>query len=213
MTSTVLNVIILIVNVILWLFFFVKYKKTFSPENILHSISEEVDKLLIEIDKTADRDLTLLEDKKNSLKALIDEADKRIQLAISEEHKVELSKKGTRKINAATKTAAVAYQRSKPRPAENTNAEELTYIPEDHSKAKTADVMETRTVQTMTAAEMAQSELPFEVTVSEDFVKTEKTLPQKVIELWRQNLDAEYIAEKLGVTHEAVHMIIDMYGV
>lgn len=202
MTSTVLNIIILIVNVILWLFFFVKYKRVFSPENILHSISEEVDKLLIEIDKTADRDLSLLEDKKNSLKALIDEADKRIQLAISEEHKAELSQKGTRRINAATKKAASAYQRAKPQPAENTNAEELTYRPEEHQK----------TVEPSVSVSSVQTELPFEVTVSEDFVQTEKTLQQKVIELWQKNLDTEFIAEKLNVTHEAVQMIVDLYG-
>lgn len=210
MTSTVLNIIILVINVILWLFFFVKYKRAFSPENILHSISEEVDKLLIEIDKTADRDLTLLEDKKNSLKALIDEADKRIQLAISEEHKAELSQKGTKRINAATKKAVSAYQRAKPQPAENTNAEELTYRPEEHKKSVEPQVIHSNPVQE--SQNTVQTELPFEVTVSDDFVTTEKTLQQKVIELWRQNLDSEYIAEKLNVTHEEVQMIVDLYG-
>ena len=205
MSSTVLNTIILFVNVVLWIFFFIKYKRAFSPDNILHSISEEVDKLLIEIDKTADRDLTLLEDKKNSLKALIDEADKRIQLAVSEERKAELTARGSKVLNAATKNAISAYQKAKPMPAQNTNADELTYHPEEHTAKKT-------TVQSQPAPVSAQSELPFEVTVSDDFVKTEKTLQQKVIELWRQNLDTEFIAEKLSVTYDEVQMIVDLYG-
>lgn len=205
MSSTVLNTVILFINIVLWVFFFVKYKKAFSPQNLLHSISEEVDKLLIEIDNTADRDLTLLEDKKNSLKALIDEADKRIQLAVSEERKAELSKKGTTAINAVTKNAASAYQKAKPRPAQNTNADELTYHPEDHiNKKKPA------AIQNIPGT--VQSELPFEVTVSDDFVQSEKSLQQKVIELWRQNLDTEFIADKLKVSYAEVQMIVDIYG-
>lgn len=222
MSSTALNIIILTVNVVLWLFFFIKYKKAFSPENILHSISEEVDKLLIEIDKSADRDLTLIEERTNNLRAMIDEADKRIQLAISEEHKAELSQKGAKKLNAATRTAANAYQRAKPRPAQNTNADELTYRPEEHAaKAAAASVTESQfqdaaqygvSAQTQSARQSVQSELPFEVTVSNDFVRTEKTLQQQVIELWRQNMDTEFIAEKLNVSYAEVQMIVDIYG-
>lgn len=225
MSSTALNIIILTVNIVLWLFFYIKYKRTFSPENILSSISEEVDKLLIEIDKSADRDLTLIEERTNNLRAMIDEADKRIQLAVSEEHKAELSHKGTKKINAATRNAASAYQRAKPQPAVNTNAEELTYRPEEHAARKALETEEPE-MQTVTltkplsqyqpaAAQPAevQTELPFDVTVSDDFVQTEKTLQQKVIELWRQNLDTEFIAEKLSVSYTEVQTIIDFYGV
>lgn len=219
MSSTTLNILILVINVILWLFFFIKYKKTFSPDTILHSISDEVDKLLIEIDKSADRDLTLIEERTNNLRAMIDEADRRIQLAITEEHKAELSHKGTRKINAATRTAANAYQKAKTGPAQNTNAEELTYRPEEHVASQIPDATP---LQNITASvpvhtvrsenTTVQTELPFEVTVSEDFVKTEKTFQQKVIELWRQGLDTAFIAEKLSVSYAEVQMIVDIYG-
>lgn len=218
MSSTVLNCVILFVNIVLWLFFFIKYKKYFSPENILHSISEEVDKLLIEIDKSADRDLTLIEERTNNLRAMIDEADRRIQLAISEENKAALSHKGTKKINAATRTAVNAYQKAKPQPAQNTNAEELTYRPEEHVR-KPQEIVSFENEESLMNVKQdnnpqttVQTELPFEVTVSEDFVKTEKTFRQQVIELWRQGLDTEYIAEKLSVSYAEVQMIVDIYG-
>lgn len=192
----------------------------------MHAISDEVDKLLIEIDKSADRDLTLIEERTNNLRAMIDEADKRIQLAISEEHKAELSHKGTQKINAATRTAATAYQKAKPRPAQNTNAEELTYKPEEHAARTQTDIESAFEGMTdhgnsstgTTIPEphhvnvSVQTELPFEVSVSEDFVQTEKTFRQKVIELWRQGLDTEFIAEKLSVSYAEVQMIVDIYG-
>ncbi len=219
MSSTALNIIILVINVILWLIFFIKYKKTFSPENILHSISDEVDKLLIEIDKSADRDLTLIEERTNNLRAMIEEADKRIQLAITEEHKAELSHKGTRKINAATRTAANAYQKAKTGPAQNTNADEFTYRPEEHLNTQNSEDLLKVPVQSVPEVNNVrqntmnvQSELPFEVTVSDDFVKTEKTFQQKVIEMWRQGLDTSFIAEKLSVSYAEVQMIVDIYG-
>lgn len=216
MSSTALNIIILTINIILWLFFFIRYKKVFSPENILHSISDEVDKLLIEIDKSADRDLTLIEERTNNLRAMIDEADKRIQLAISEEHKAELGAAGTKKLNAATKKAASAYQKAKPRPAENTNAEEFTYRPEEHIVQQSApeNIMPElqKSVPSGRPAQNVQTELPFEVTVSNDFVQTEKTFQQKVIEMWRQGLDTEFIAEKLSVSYAEVQTIVDIFG-
>lgn len=228
MSSTTLNIIILTVNIILWIFFFIKFKKTYSPDNILHSISEEVDKLLIEINKSTDNDLTLLEQSKKQLQDLIDEADKRIQLAISEEHKAELSQTGAKKINAATRTAVNAYQKAKPRPAQNTNAEELTYIPEEHVKkyqeqetgfdftlepeAAPALQMDQPDKTVNSSGKTVQTELPFELTVSDDFVKTEKTFQQKVIELWRQGLDTQFIADKLSVSYAEVQMIVDIYG-
>lgn len=211
MSSTVLNVIILTINVILWLFFYIRYKKIFSPENILHSIRDEVDKLLIEIDKSADMDLTLIEERTNNLRAMIDEADKRIQLAISEEHKAEMGQKGNKKINAETRKALTAYQKAKPRPAENTNADELTYKPEEHIAQSAVEPVEPVIHQHQTAS-VAQTELPFELSVSQDFVQNEKTFQQQVIDLWRQGLDTEFIAEKLKVSYDEVQMIVDIYG-
>ena len=49
MASIIIVIIIGIVNISLWVYFYVKFKKTFSPDGILTNISREVDKLLIEI--------------------------------------------------------------------------------------------------------------------------------------------------------------------
>ena len=77
----------MIINLILWLSFYIKFKKTFSPKKILENIASEVDKLLIEIDKTTDRDLSLLESKIQTLREVISYADKRILMAEKEESK------------------------------------------------------------------------------------------------------------------------------
>ena len=48
-------VVFILLNLILWLFFYFKFKKTYSPKKVLENIASEVDKLLIEINNTTDR--------------------------------------------------------------------------------------------------------------------------------------------------------------
>ena len=47
-------VVFTLLNLILWLFFYFKFKKTYSPKKVLENIASEVDKLLIEINNTTD---------------------------------------------------------------------------------------------------------------------------------------------------------------
>ena len=86
----VLVVITSFVNLILWLFFFFYFKKRFSSQQILENIRQEVEKLIIEIDRVTDQDLSLVEDKMNALKELLEEADKHIK-NVKKEQRKELS--------------------------------------------------------------------------------------------------------------------------
>jgi hypothetical protein len=87
MNSIVIVIIICCLNILLWLFFFIQFKKKYSPKNVLAKIKQEVDKLLVEINRETDRDISLLEARIRGLKTLMDEADRRIALAEQEEKK------------------------------------------------------------------------------------------------------------------------------
>ena len=58
----------------------------------LGNIKQEVDKILIEIDKVTDRDLSMVENRIRTLREVIDLADKRIILAEKELQKREKQK-------------------------------------------------------------------------------------------------------------------------
>ena len=75
---------ILIINIILWIYFFYKFKKTYSPDKVLKSIRRELDKLFQEIVREAENDVTIIEGRIKGLKALIAEADERILRAENE---------------------------------------------------------------------------------------------------------------------------------
>ena len=84
MESVYFSATILIINIILWLYFYYKFKKTYSPEKVLKSIRKEVDKLFKEIIRETEEDVSIIEGRINGLKALIAEADERILRAENE---------------------------------------------------------------------------------------------------------------------------------
>ena len=70
-----------------------KLKQSVDPKAILESIREEVDRIIVELNSTTDRNITLLEDKVQSLTALLEQADKKIGILRREIEKHELGAK------------------------------------------------------------------------------------------------------------------------
>jgi Na+/phosphate symporter len=67
--------------------------KSLDPRAVLESIREEVDRIIVELNSTTDRNITLLEDKVQSLTTLIEQADKKIGILRREIEKHELADK------------------------------------------------------------------------------------------------------------------------
>lgn len=93
MEGVYFSAVILIINVILWLYFYSKFKKTYSPEKVLKTIRKELDKLFTEIVREAEADVSVVEDRIKGLKALLAEADERISRAESEVAKLNSEKR------------------------------------------------------------------------------------------------------------------------
>jgi hypothetical protein len=67
--------------------------KSLDPQTVLESIREEVDRIIVELNSTTDRNITLLEDQVQSLTTLIEKADKKIGILRREIEKHELAGK------------------------------------------------------------------------------------------------------------------------
>jgi DNA-binding NarL/FixJ family response regulator len=78
---------------IVYLILKAKVNKSVDPKAILESIREEVDRIVVELNSTTDRNITLLEDKVQSLTSLLEQADKKIGILKREIEKHELSGK------------------------------------------------------------------------------------------------------------------------
>lgn len=185
----VLVVISCFVNIVLWFFFFFYFKKKFSSQQILENIRQEVDKLLIEISRETDNDLSLLEDKMNALKELIEKADHQIKQAKKEQKK-------QKKEESLQNRKAIA---------DNSTAYGLTY-PVDDIRHRYIDLVENTPVMPFSEkTEPLQKK-------TENISKPEKSIREKVLELWKLGIDPESISEKLEVSLTEIRMIIDMYG-
>src|SRR5574344_54969 len=78
--TLVFCIVVLIVNIILWVLCFKRIRKEFSPDGSLNELKKEVDKIIIEINKETDTDITIIEAKCKQIKDLLALADKKLNL-------------------------------------------------------------------------------------------------------------------------------------
>jgi hypothetical protein len=76
--ALVLSAASLIICGFSFVFFGVYLRRRTGPKRILAEFKEEVDKIILEIDSTTERDLTLVEDRIKALKTLLENADRRV---------------------------------------------------------------------------------------------------------------------------------------
>lgn len=192
-----LTIIFVIINLILWLSFYIKFKKTFSPKKILENIASEVDKLLIEIDKTTDRDLSLLESKIQTLREVISYADKRILMAEKEESKRKMEQDVISKIDEIKQNI----------PQDNSSMK--TYVKKAY---KISDKQKHSAEISLFPADTFGIDInqmnKKEVEPDNDI----RSLKEKVLELFHQGLDIYYIAEKLDSSVAEVQTIVNLFG-
>ncbi len=91
-----------------------KISRTLAATNVLREVREEVNRILVELNQTTHRNVSLLEDRIASLAELLGRADKKIALARREAEKQELAEKLYSEL--ASRRASIAAERS-PAPA------------------------------------------------------------------------------------------------
>ena len=148
-------------------------------------VKQEVDKILIEIDKVTDRDLSMVENRIKTLREVIDLADKRIILAEKELQKRDKQiqtlnqiseiktsiKKDNATINSHVENAYRVNKKEKP------NGEISLFAADDYE-------------------EKPQKEL---------------SLKDKVVEMFNQGIDVYLIAEKLDSSVAEVQTIVNLF--
>lgn len=70
-----------VLNICLWVTFFMKFKKIFSTDDIIASTKEQMDNMIADINRNAGRNIELIEDRIKTLKSLVAEADRHVELA------------------------------------------------------------------------------------------------------------------------------------
>jgi hypothetical protein len=114
-TQTSAFIILFALNLLAMCMFFLFLRSRFSQKRILTELRSEVDKLVIDLGREADRDVAILESRIKNLRSLIDEADRRILVA---------GKESGRRTEEADILQSIGRKESRPAPVKAVQAEE-----------------------------------------------------------------------------------------
>lgn len=223
MEQTVILILIGSINIFLWLFLFARFKKMFSSEKLLKDVRREVEKLLIEIDRTADQDITILEARIKSLHELINEADDKILLAKNAGKTKLREKKVFEDINKVYNTQQdennsvkvdIDFESYKiPMQMQGTNRGGPENIEGE------GDRQDTSIAQSLAGSDVSDDSLSIEqktpfVYKLLDTKKTpkERTVKEKVLELYKAGFDYDSISQNLEISVREIELIVSMFG-
>lgn len=205
--QTVILIIVSIVNIILWIFLFRFLKKNYST-NQLSEVRDEAEKLIMEIDRATDRDITLLEGRIKSLRDLIAEADHRVDLERKESSKKVREKKILNTLHEITlseepstatisthpvKRAINLYEQNKP-------------LEEKEIKVRQSEIEPAQGI------EVEKEDIP-EITIAHEPIKQTVSAKQQILDLANQGFSSDVISEKLQISMTEVNMVVEMFGI
>jgi hypothetical protein len=204
----------------IWFILRARVGRYLELESLLSGVREEARALITEMNETADRNVSLVEDRMKSLGELLDEADRRMGLvrrelgARSAEREVYARLSKRRPIvpeeePARAPTAPRAARAPSPAAGEGAGIPAADAGGGDGGSGEAGG--EPAPVELLLASARAASGggLP-DVRVSEERIETGKTLREKAIELHRKGFSAQIIAGKVGATVAEIELMIEM---
>ena len=178
----------IIVVTLIYIFLRKRIDRAMRSNELLAQIELEVDKIVTELNLTTDRNITLIEDRIETLNALIDMSDKKIVLL-------------NREVEKKNQEAPMVY--SKPRPVEyksasnsETPVENLSIPPEDTEEKEAEDNQPVK--------------VDFSTNQTHAALSPPKTSKQKVLDMYTQGVDVHIIASKLNITLGEIELILSM---
>jgi hypothetical protein len=189
----------------------VHFKKMFSSKVLLKDIRREVEKLVIEIDRTADQDITIIEARIKALRKLIDEADTKIVLSKNAEMSHLREQKVFHDIEAYEKGSI------------DKESDYINETSEDDGVKVDIDFESYKIPMDMQGSERGAPEFNFNEQPSSSSVglkipkisnskKNDKSLKTKVLELYKSGFTTDIISQNLDISVREIELIISMYG-
>jgi hypothetical protein len=165
-----------------------KVRDYLELENLLSGVREEARALVLELNETADRNVSLVEDRMSALRELLDEVDRRIGVEKRELESRSIEREVYAKLSRRRPIVPAA---SEPVPAS---------FPDEGPIQLSLGAAEAR--QPARAAP--------EVRLSEDLLVSSKSKREEALELYRRGISAELIAARLGATVAEIELLVEV---
>ncbi len=194
--STGLFIFLFVLELLGMFFFYLFMRSRFSRERLLTDVRAEVDKLIIDLGREADRDVALLESRILNLRSLMDEADRRIVLAGKE----------TSKRRDAAETAVVLNI------ARQADSVEISTEPAPQilQAVASAQVLQAPPAQVLPVQQPITVYTRPAVRRSETQIEPIIPLQERVLDMARRNISTEMIASTMSISLGEVELIIAM---
>ncbi|NLK46297.1 MAG: hypothetical protein GX297_06565 [Treponema sp.] len=240
MEGVYFSAVILIINVILWLYFYYKFKKTYSPEKVLKKIRIELDKLFKEIVREAEEDVSIIEGRIQGLKSLIAEADERILRAENESAKrsrekqvladLEFVNQGERKQKTPVQKKLSQYEQTAFPISTEKQAEVQSVVDNDVEKVTNSDVLlefnsfenqleqdvEINVSQELISKSKEEFQKPkqekIEIVLSKNAITQKKSSKEQILELYKLDISSDKISEMLNIPLNEVQLAINLFA-
>lgn len=211
--------IILVINIVLWILFFLFIKKYFSAKGVLSDIKQEAEKIIIEINRETDNAITLMEAKISQVKDIIATAEKKVILYentfIQKENEKQIYQQLTNyeKTNTPMQKAINVYKFN----SSQNSVEDLSLFTENagtsdfknSEKLTSANKKKKTDDQTL---ELDFNEKKEEITIiKKEQIEPKVSVQEQIIKLAKEGFTPELIASKLSVSINVVTMTIDLY--
>jgi hypothetical protein len=201
-----LSAFVSVTSLLLWaaafLYFRSYLKRRTGADRLLAEFREEVEKLVSEIDAATDRDATLVEERVRSLRALLEDADRRISA-----YTREIDRRGSEE-------RAYAELGRRARPFRGTDAENAPPSPAPAPVRAEPPLERPQEQRVASPVERSSEQSPEPRFVRAEVPIEPKPAPfaERVAELYRAGFSADLIAKRLGATVAEVDLAIALTG-
>ncbi len=211
--------IILVINIVLWILFFLFIKKYFSAKGVLSDIKQEAEKIIIEINRETDNAITLMEAKISQVKDIIATAEKKVILYentfIQKENEKQIYQQLTNyeKTSTPMQKAINVYKFN----SSQNSVEDLSLFTENAGTSDFKNSEKLTSVNKKKKTDDQTLELDFnekkeEITIiKKEQIEPKVSVQEQIIKLAKEGFTPELIASKLSVSINVVTMTIDLY--
>jgi len=200
-----LAVALLVANLVAMAVHWMLLRSRFSERKILSDLREEVDKLVTDLGREADRDVELLEGRIRQLRELMAETDARILLGRKEDAKRDVV---TLAETALTGPPPQVLADSGTRANREKRPEPGSFVAEKEMPGTSSPVSASRDLPVKNEPIMVYTKPMF--TRSERQIEPVIPLNERVLDMARKGISADMIASTLAMSQGEVELIIDM---
>jgi hypothetical protein len=200
----------------IWFFLKAKIGKYLELENLLDGVREEARALVLELNETADRNVSLVEDRMTSLRELLDEVDRRIGVEKRELGARAVERDVYEKLARRRPIVPIQEERIAPEPRPRRSPEAASQAEGSPSEATQSSAQAgpqgVPIPLSLGAAAETQGhsrEAPA-VSLSDELLFTSKTKREEALDLYRRGISADLIAARLGATVAEIELLVEV---